>query len=573
MVWFLIGGVSVLDSFRYHASRGLGVETVYAGAVLAWGQLAGIDVPWVFEHKAAHLAPEWGSSLAALAAPLQAVALLLVVVQFWRSGMTDGMRYAAAAVLATLVTSKVLSPQYLIWLFPFLSVLDGWTGSRVRWLFLFCCVITAMIYPGPAFAQILDHQGGAAVLVLNLRNVLLLVLVALSCSDQRRERPRGLGQARESPWPAPDSTGSPMDMSWQARRSHRGRRTARIPRERSHGFDGIRIGDAMATGASPIVDPSTELSARGKPYLGLFLIRFLILFFELTCIRWIGSMVIFAFFTNLVLMASFLGMSVGCMAASRKENYINAVLPLALVSVGLSVGSLLVFTKLADRVGVDVGRQGSPQEIFFGTEPPRRALLQINVPIELIAGVFSVLIALMFVGLGQEMGRKFNALPDRVWAYTTNILGSLAGIVVFGIASYSRTTPLHWFAVSLMLCALLAEAQSPAGREPGRVAAGGWRRLVPRRGVVEGHLVAVLQGRVQPAHRRPDHEQHRPSDDEEKPGDRLGLRLAAPPEPRRRGQAVRGRPDHRRRVGQRRASGPGAGGQARRRRRDRAGLE
>ena len=75
------------------------------------------------------------------------------------------------------------------------------------------------------------------------------------------------------------------------------------------------------------------------------------------------------FFTNLVLMASFLGMSVGCLAASRKANYINAVLPLALVSVGLSVGSLVVFTKLASHVGVDVGRQGSPQEIFFGTEP------------------------------------------------------------------------------------------------------------------------------------------------------------------------------------------------------------
>ncbi|HKI17415.1 MAG TPA: hypothetical protein VKA15_06025, partial [Isosphaeraceae bacterium] len=203
VVWFLIGGVGVLDSFRYHASRGLGVETVYAGAVLAWGQLAGIDVPWVLEHKAAHLAPEWGSSLAALAAPLQAVALLLVVVQFWRSGMTDGMRYAAAAVLATLVTSKVLSPQYLIWLFPFLSVLDGWTGSRVRWLFLFCCVITAMIYPGPAFAQILYHQGGAAVLVLNLRNVLLLVLVALLLFGPAEGATKGLGTGPGEPVASP----------------------------------------------------------------------------------------------------------------------------------------------------------------------------------------------------------------------------------------------------------------------------------------------------------------------------------------------------------------------------------
>jgi hypothetical protein len=34
----------------------------------------------------------------------------------------------------------------------------------------------------------------------------------------------------------------------------------------------------------------------------------------------------------------------------------------------------------------------------------------------------------MFVGLGQEMGRAFSAIPDRVMAYTANVAGSLAGI-------------------------------------------------------------------------------------------------------------------------------------------------
>jgi hypothetical protein len=177
-VWFLIGGAKVLDSFRYHASRGLGIETVHAGAVLAWGKLAGIDVPWVIEHKAVHLAPEWGASLAALTAPLQAGALLLVLVQFWRSGITNGMRYVAAALLASLVTSKVFSPQYLIWLFPFVSVLGGWTGSRGRWLFLFACLLTTLLYPGPGFALLLQHEA-TAIFLLNLRNVLLLAILAL----------------------------------------------------------------------------------------------------------------------------------------------------------------------------------------------------------------------------------------------------------------------------------------------------------------------------------------------------------------------------------------------------------
>ncbi len=184
--WFVLGGSNVLDSFRYHTARGLGIESLYSGALLAWGKLAGLDVPWVIEHKAVHLVPEWGSRLAILASPLQAAALLLVMIQFRRRGLTDGLRYAGAAVLASLVTAKVLSPQYLVWVFPFIVVLGGWSGSRARWLFLFICLITALIYPGPAFAQILDQQG-PAIFLLNLRNLLILALLALVLFGPRAE--------------------------------------------------------------------------------------------------------------------------------------------------------------------------------------------------------------------------------------------------------------------------------------------------------------------------------------------------------------------------------------------------
>jgi hypothetical protein len=65
-------------------------------------------------------------------------------------------------------------------------------------------------------------------------------------------------------------------------------------------------GSAPATAQSPT-----------RPLGRLFLISFVILFLELACIRWFGSTVVFlTFFTNLVLMACFLGMSVGCLAAS-----------------------------------------------------------------------------------------------------------------------------------------------------------------------------------------------------------------------------------------------------------------
>ena len=63
----------------------------------------------------------------------------------------------------------------------------------------------------------------------------------------------------------------------------------------------------------------------------LFLISFLILFLELAAIRWFPAHVLYlTFFTNVVLLASFLGMSVGCLAASHRRNYLTWT-PLLLV--------------------------------------------------------------------------------------------------------------------------------------------------------------------------------------------------------------------------------------------------
>ena len=55
---------------------------------------------------------------------------------------------------------------------------------------------------------------------------------------------------------------------------------------------------------------------RDRPTLDLFLVSWLVLFLELACIRWFPSHVLFlTFFTNIVLLACFVGMSVGCLAA------------------------------------------------------------------------------------------------------------------------------------------------------------------------------------------------------------------------------------------------------------------
>src|SRR5271169_419768 len=99
---------------------------------------------------------------------------------------------------------------------------------------------------------------------------------------------------------------------------------------------------------------------QGHVYRDLFLVSFLILFFELACIRWFGSMVVYlSFFTNIVLMATFLGMSVGCLSASRGKDWLQRVMPLFLFAVVLAYGILRVHS-IYGQVMVNVGGQGSP---------------------------------------------------------------------------------------------------------------------------------------------------------------------------------------------------------------------
>src|SRR5438874_11844870 len=63
----------------------------------------------------------------------------------------------------------------------------------------------------------------------------------------------------------------------------------------------------------------------GPPFIGdqrarIFLVSFTMLFFELLCIRWIPSYVRYlSYFTNFILLASFLGIGLGMLAARRQR--------------------------------------------------------------------------------------------------------------------------------------------------------------------------------------------------------------------------------------------------------------
>jgi spermidine synthase len=176
----------------------------------------------------------------------------------------------------------------------------------------------------------------------------------------------------------------------------------------------------------------------------LFLISLIILFLELACIRWFPAHVLFlTFFTNTVLLACFLGMSVGCLAASRRWNFLNWT-PFLLV---VAMAGAHAVEHLRTRVEklVSVGNQLSPQLVFFGTEYVTPDPAGFFIPVEALGGFFFLILALALVGPGQELGRAFNRVPDRVQAYSLNILGSVVGIALFAACSWWNVPPLWWF--------------------------------------------------------------------------------------------------------------------------------
>src|SRR5208283_2819898 len=122
------------------------------------------------------------------------------------------------------------------------------------------------------------------------------------------------------------------------------------------------VPEITQTAKAALQDLDEPGARRDHVYLDLFLISFLILFLELACIRWFGSMVPnLTFFTNIVLLATFLGISAGCLAASSRQNQARTVIPLVLMAVVASC-----FASVG-RVAADVGGQGaSPQQVYFG---------------------------------------------------------------------------------------------------------------------------------------------------------------------------------------------------------------
>jgi hypothetical protein len=84
----------------------------------------------------------------------------------------------------------------------------------------------------------------------------------------------------------------------------------------------LRGAERMSIETTLSSNPNRETISPLRARWELFLISLLLLFLELACIRWFPAHVPYlTFFTNTVLLACFLGMSLGCLAARWSQDF------------------------------------------------------------------------------------------------------------------------------------------------------------------------------------------------------------------------------------------------------------
>ena len=179
IAFFALAPDGVLDSLGRQIGRPLQIESVGAGLLLALHQAFGMGLGWTSGSGSQNLTGTGAGVLAALQGVAQVVAVVLVWVAYARGPSTAErlVRYGAASVVAFVALSKVLSPQFLVWLVLLVPLVGGPRRRAALALTVVACALTAVWFPARYWDLVRDFDPLVSWLVL-LRGLVLLGLLA-----------------------------------------------------------------------------------------------------------------------------------------------------------------------------------------------------------------------------------------------------------------------------------------------------------------------------------------------------------------------------------------------------------
>ncbi|HUZ53224.1 MAG TPA: spermidine synthase [Streptosporangiaceae bacterium] len=188
-----------------------------------------------------------------------------------------------------------------------------------------------------------------------------------------------------------------------------------------------------AAAESPVGDPGRSVQLR------LALLSFLMLFVELALIRWLGANIVYlSYYSNFVLLGSFLGIGIGFLRARSRIN----LFPWTPVALALLTAFVLRFP-------VQISHTSGTQLIFFG------ALKTTGLPTWLMLPVIFLAVAAVMTMIGEGVARTFVQFKP-LDAYRLDILGSIVGIAAFSTLSFFNAKPLAWGIITAIVLLVLS---------------------------------------------------------------------------------------------------------------------
>jgi len=183
----------VLASLGRQLRRPLQVESLGAALLVAVDHLGGPTVEMESSHGSQNVAGDAAAVVGTITTLVQAAVLVSLWVRFARGPASSErlVRYAAAALVAFVALGKVLSPQFLIWLFPVVALVAGRRGLAASALLGAALVTTQAWFPDRYWDYALTFEPGVSWLVL-LRDLLLvacLVVLVRRASSRRARAP------------------------------------------------------------------------------------------------------------------------------------------------------------------------------------------------------------------------------------------------------------------------------------------------------------------------------------------------------------------------------------------------
>lgn len=178
-----LGGRDAFAFLAYQSERGLQVESTGGGLAVLGGLLGGGPVPMSFGFSAVQVEGPFAAAWLGLLPVLTLIGFGLLGWLGWRRARAEHVAFgmvpaqtvvtlATAAVLIVLVTSKVFSIQYVVWIVPFAALLR----RRQFWIAAALIALTMPIHP--LLYRELVEQRALPILILNVRNGLALALLA-----------------------------------------------------------------------------------------------------------------------------------------------------------------------------------------------------------------------------------------------------------------------------------------------------------------------------------------------------------------------------------------------------------